>query len=74
MAEAIGVASSITALIDVSVSVIKYLKDLKEAPKERDDLLNELSGLVGWLKRVLPLTTPPTVRPSLSDAAIPDDP
>lgn len=74
MVEALGVVSSITALIEVSTIVIKHLNAVKEAPKERDELLNELSDLVHWLSKVLPLTISPTVPPSLSDAAIAGDP
>ncbi|PBK98357.1 hypothetical protein ARMGADRAFT_1161765 [Armillaria gallica] len=73
MVEALGVVLSITALIEVSTTVIKYLNAVKEAPKKRDELLNELSDLVHWLSKVIPLTISPTVPPSLSDAAIAGD-
>ncbi|KAK0435972.1 hypothetical protein EV421DRAFT_1908255 [Armillaria borealis] len=52
MAEALGVASSIVALVDVSWTIFKYLKDVKEAPKERTSLSTELSGLVHLLDEV----------------------
>ncbi|KAK0480426.1 hypothetical protein EDD18DRAFT_836466 [Armillaria luteobubalina] len=45
MAEVLGTASTITALIQNTVTVIKYLKDIKSAPKERDELLRELQHL-----------------------------
>ncbi len=64
MAEALGIASSIVALVDVSWTIFKYLKDVKEAPKERDSLSTELSGLVLWLNEVKLFT----------DAAQPNDP
>ncbi|KAK0430759.1 hypothetical protein EV421DRAFT_241470 [Armillaria borealis] len=56
MAEALGIASSIVSLVDVSWTIIKYLKDVKEASKERDRLSKELFGLVYWLNEVKPLT------------------
>ncbi|KAK0219044.1 hypothetical protein IW262DRAFT_1483378 [Armillaria fumosa] len=45
MAEAIGIASSITTLIENTVTVINYLKDVKHASKERDEFLTELEHL-----------------------------
>ncbi|KAK0474384.1 hypothetical protein IW261DRAFT_1610557 [Armillaria novae-zelandiae] len=45
MAEVLGIASSITALIENTITVIKYLKDVKNAPKERDELQRELQYL-----------------------------
>ncbi|KAK0465807.1 hypothetical protein IW261DRAFT_1427010 [Armillaria novae-zelandiae] len=45
MGEVLGIASSITALIENIVTVIKHLKDVKNAPKERDDFLMELQHL-----------------------------
>ncbi|KAK0219067.1 hypothetical protein IW262DRAFT_1298166 [Armillaria fumosa] len=45
MAEVIGIVSSVTALIQNSVTVISYLQDIKNAPKERDELLRELQHL-----------------------------
>ncbi|KAK0485437.1 hypothetical protein EDD18DRAFT_703042 [Armillaria luteobubalina] len=45
MAEVLGIASSITALIENTVTVINYLKDVKNAPKERDEFLTELQHL-----------------------------
>ncbi|KAK0485427.1 hypothetical protein EDD18DRAFT_1428343 [Armillaria luteobubalina] len=45
MAEVLGIASSITALIQNTVTVINYLKDVKNAPKERDKLWRELQYL-----------------------------
>ncbi len=70
MAEALGIASSITALIEASTAVIGYLKAVKDAPKERETLLKELSDLKDWLSKVLPLT--PTV--SLPRLTLADDP
>ncbi len=52
MAEALGIASSIVALAEVSWTVFEYLKDVKEASKERRTLSTELSGLVRWLNEV----------------------
>ncbi len=56
MAEALGIASSIVALVDVSKTIFTYLKDVKEAPKERNSLSMELSGLMRWLDEVRLLT------------------
>ncbi|SJL14212.1 uncharacterized protein ARMOST_17667 [Armillaria ostoyae] len=64
MAEALGIASSIISLVDVSWTIFKYLKDVKEASKERDSLSAELSGLVCWLNEVKLVT----------DTAQPNDP
>ncbi|KAK0445033.1 uncharacterized protein EV420DRAFT_981971 [Desarmillaria tabescens] len=49
MAEVLGIASSITTLIENSLTVIKYLKDVKDAPRERDELLRELKNLNSFL-------------------------
>ncbi|KAK0184065.1 hypothetical protein F5146DRAFT_1145893 [Armillaria mellea] len=53
MAEALRITSSIT--------IFKYLKDVKKASKECDSLSVELSGLVGWLNEVKLFTQ--TVQP-----------
>ncbi|KAK0485411.1 hypothetical protein EDD18DRAFT_1293118 [Armillaria luteobubalina] len=45
MAEVIGIISSITALTENTVTVINYLKDVKNATKERDEFLTELQHL-----------------------------
>ncbi len=42
MAEALGIASSITALIQNTVSLVHFIEDFKNSTKERDDLLREL--------------------------------
>ncbi|SJL14240.1 uncharacterized protein ARMOST_17696 [Armillaria ostoyae] len=52
MAEALGIASSIVALVEVSWTIFKYLKDVKEASKEHRILSMKLSGLVHWLNEV----------------------
>ncbi|KAK0432022.1 hypothetical protein EV421DRAFT_1851169 [Armillaria borealis] len=56
MADALGIASSIISLIDVSKTIVEYLKDVKEAPKERDELNRELSNLAIYLDTVHRLT------------------
>ncbi len=56
MAEALGIASSIVALTEVSWTIFEYLKDVKEASKEHHSLSMELLGLVHWLDEVEPLT------------------
>ncbi|KAK0438134.1 uncharacterized protein EV420DRAFT_1651578 [Desarmillaria tabescens] len=56
MAEALGIASSIVSLLDVSHTIVKYLKDVKDAPKERDELDRELSNLAIYLDTVHRLT------------------
>ncbi|PBK87745.1 hypothetical protein ARMGADRAFT_938576 [Armillaria gallica] len=45
MAEALGIVSSIITLIETSHTIVEYLKDVKEAPKERNKLSKELSTL-----------------------------
>ncbi|KAK0219070.1 hypothetical protein IW262DRAFT_1076464 [Armillaria fumosa] len=60
MAEVLGIASSITALIQNAVTVINYLKDVKNASKERDEFLRELQYLeicLTGLKRTTQLST-----------------
>ncbi|PBK85135.1 hypothetical protein ARMGADRAFT_1018177 [Armillaria gallica] len=87
MAEALGIASSITALIEASTAVIGYLKAVKDAPKERKTLLAEISDLKDSLLKVKPLTAPLSVPPftvpliipltltlSLTGPALADDP
>ncbi|PBK81206.1 hypothetical protein ARMGADRAFT_812790, partial [Armillaria gallica] len=87
MAEALGIASSITALIEASTAVIGYLKAVKDAPKERKTLLAEISDLKDSLLKVKPLTAPLSVPPftvpfivpltltlSLTRPALADDP
>ncbi|KAK0216580.1 hypothetical protein EDD85DRAFT_436907 [Armillaria nabsnona] len=56
MAEVLGVVSSIVTLIEISYTFIEYLKDVKEAPKECNELFNELSDLTHCLSEVKPLT------------------
>ncbi|PBK88672.1 hypothetical protein ARMGADRAFT_352784 [Armillaria gallica] len=53
MAEAIGIVSSITALIKVTVTVIKYVKDVKHGPEE----CAELQGVKAHLEVCAPLVT-----------------
>ncbi len=64
MAEALGIASSIVALVDFSWTIFEYLMDVKEASKERDCLSTEIVDLVHWLNEVK----------SLTDMAQPNDP
>ncbi|PBK81229.1 hypothetical protein ARMGADRAFT_813254 [Armillaria gallica] len=56
MAEALGIASSIITLIEISHTIVGYLKDIREAPKERDKLSKELSYLELYLGMVNQLT------------------
>ncbi|KAK0485429.1 hypothetical protein EDD18DRAFT_1428356 [Armillaria luteobubalina] len=49
MAEVLGIASSITTLIENTVTVINYLKDVKNASKECDEFLTELQHLESCL-------------------------
>ncbi|KAK0219050.1 hypothetical protein IW262DRAFT_1462672 [Armillaria fumosa] len=49
MAAVIGIASSISALIKNTVTVINYLKDVKHASKERNNFLKELQYLEIYL-------------------------
>ncbi|KAK0219365.1 hypothetical protein EDD85DRAFT_961104 [Armillaria nabsnona] len=54
--EAVGLASAIVSLVELAHITVKYLKDVKEAPKERDGLSKELSNLVIYLTTVNQLT------------------
>ncbi|KAK0438156.1 uncharacterized protein EV420DRAFT_1316688 [Desarmillaria tabescens] len=56
MADALGIASSIITLVEISHTIVGYLKDVKEAPKERDKLSKELSNLAIYLETVNKLT------------------
>ncbi|KAK0503537.1 hypothetical protein EDD18DRAFT_1138281 [Armillaria luteobubalina] len=61
MAEVLGIVSSITALIQNTVTVVNYLKDVKNAPKECDELRRELEHLkicLTALKDTTQLSTP----------------
>lgn len=42
----VGLAASIVQLIDATTTVIKYLNDVKDAPKDRATLAREGSGLL----------------------------
>lgn len=46
---AIGLVASIIQLIDVTAQTIKYLNDIKEAPKDRGRLARETTSLLGLL-------------------------
>ncbi|PBK81183.1 hypothetical protein ARMGADRAFT_1091476 [Armillaria gallica] len=63
MTEALGITSSITALIKASTAVISYLKAMKDAPKEHKTLLTEISDLKDLLLKVKPLTAPLSMPP-----------
>ncbi|KAK0219097.1 hypothetical protein IW262DRAFT_1462723 [Armillaria fumosa] len=54
--EAVGLASAIVSLVELAHIAVKYLKDIKEAPKERDELSKELSNLAIYLTTVNQLT------------------
>ncbi|KAK0432044.1 hypothetical protein EV421DRAFT_1911347 [Armillaria borealis] len=54
--EAVGLASAIVSLVELAHITVKYLKDVKEAPKERDELSKELSNLAIYLMAVNQLT------------------
>lgn len=54
--EAVGLASAIVSLVELAHITVKYLKDVKEAPKERDELSKELSNLMIYLTTVNQLT------------------
>jgi len=47
--EAVGLAASIVSLIEVTTKVVKYLDDVKDAPKERAELASEANILLGLL-------------------------
>jgi hypothetical protein len=49
MADPLSVSASIVALLQVTRSVINYLKDVHDAPRDRIDFLVEMSGLEGLL-------------------------
>lgn len=46
---AIGLVASVIQLIDVTVQTIKYLNDIKEAPKDRGRLARETTNLLALL-------------------------
>lgn len=52
MAEAVGLASSVVALLDLTTKVAKYLQSVKDAPKDRQRFLAELLGISGLLARL----------------------
>ncbi|KAK0451231.1 uncharacterized protein EV420DRAFT_728492 [Desarmillaria tabescens] len=54
--DAVGLASAIVSLVELTHIIVKYLKDVKEAPKERDELSKELSNLTIYLTTVNQLT------------------
>ncbi|KAK0438147.1 uncharacterized protein EV420DRAFT_1280221 [Desarmillaria tabescens] len=56
MADALGIASSIVTLVEISHTIVGYLKDVKEASKECDKLSKELSNLAIYLETVNKLT------------------
>ena len=53
--EAVGLASAIVSLVEFAHITVKYLKDVKEAPGECNELFNELSDLTHCLSDVKPL-------------------
>jgi hypothetical protein len=46
---AVGIIASITQLIDATAKVIKYVNDVKDAPKDRAKLARETTSLLGLL-------------------------
>ena len=52
MAEAVGVAASIITLVDVAKKVSKYVRTAKDAPREREDLLSDLTTTIGVLVNI----------------------
>ncbi|KAI5782081.1 hypothetical protein DFH27DRAFT_579715 [Peziza echinospora] len=50
MAEALGIASSILAILDASAKIANYLKQVRDAPQERGRFINELRLLDGVLR------------------------
>ncbi len=56
MAEALGVASSVTTLIGNIVTLIKYVKDVINAPEEITQFLKELAHLEIYLSTLRDLT------------------
>ncbi|KAJ7577786.1 hypothetical protein C8J56DRAFT_869577 [Mycena floridula] len=47
--EPVGLASSIIALTEAASSIFKYVKDIKDGPRDRADLQRSLAGLPGLL-------------------------
>jgi hypothetical protein len=45
MAEPLGIAASIIAVLQLTASVIEYLQAVHDAPKDRISFLSEVSGL-----------------------------
>ncbi|KAK0472466.1 hypothetical protein IW261DRAFT_1570822 [Armillaria novae-zelandiae] len=52
--EAVGLASAIVSLVELAHITVKYLKDVKDAPKERDELSKQLSNLAIYLTATHP--------------------
>lgn len=46
---ALGLAAAILQLIDAATNAVKYLNDVRDAPKERAKLAREVAGLVPLL-------------------------
>lgn len=47
--EPLGISASIVALLQLTGTVVRYLKEVKEAPKERSTILLEVSSASGLL-------------------------
>ena len=50
MAEALGIASSVLAILEASAKIANYLKQVRDAPQERERFINELQLLDGVLR------------------------
>ncbi|KAI9783618.1 MAG: hypothetical protein M1816_001209 [Peltula sp. TS41687] len=57
MAEIVGLIASITSLLKVSETVVTYVSNVKDGPKEQKNLLNELSNASGILYMLKNLAT-----------------
>ncbi|KAJ7577682.1 hypothetical protein C8J56DRAFT_798395 [Mycena floridula] len=48
--DAVGFASSVIALAETASTIYKYVKDVKDGPRDRAELQRSLAGLPGLLK------------------------
>jgi hypothetical protein len=64
MADPLSIATSIAAVLQLAYTVIAYLNDVKDASKERNRILLEISSLSGLLYSLKVLID----RPSSEDA------
>src|SRR5579862_5403905 len=55
MADPLGAAASVLTVIQIAATVVRYLKDVKDADKDRNTLLVEISSITGLLYNLIHL-------------------